>query len=216
MTARPASDPDSDRPVAPVASLEPQGERRRRQLVDIAARLIEHEGVDAVRLPRVAELAGFGRTAVYRYFPRREDLLVAVSKDFEERLGERVSAEEFAAGLLALRDASPDAMPAPTQRLYTAIWEVLDQCGPAGLILRAHVASHSAMDLPDDGVGDRFRERWLAFGLGEVESDLVGDAANAILTRLYFAARRGEIEREAAILVSHRAVLALVRGLARS
>lgn len=215
MTARAASDDRTERAIAPVASLEPQGERRRRQLVEIAARLIEHEGVDAVRIPRVAELAGFGRTAVYRYFPRREDLLVAVSSDFAERLAERVSADEFAAGLRALREAGADLIPASTERLYSAIWEVLDECGPAGLILRAHVASHAAMEVPDDRTGDRFREQWLAFGLGEVEADLVGDAANAILTRLYFSARRGEIEREAAIRISHRAVLALVRGLAR-
>lgn len=216
MSARPAS-PDTrpDRSLASVTSLEPQGERRRRQLVEIAARVIEHEGVDAVRIPRVAELAGFGRTAVYRYFPRREDLLAAVAADFEERLGQRVSPGEFAAGLLALREATVETIPAPTARLYAAIWDVLEECGPAGLILRADAAARPRDVAPEAGIGDAFRKQWLAFGLGELESDLIGDAANAILTRLYFGARRGEVARETAIQVSHRMLVALVQGLAR-
>ena len=64
-----------------IQPLAPQGERRRRQLVEIASRLVADEGIQAASLPRVAELAGVGRTAIYRYFTQREDLLAAVENE---------------------------------------------------------------------------------------------------------------------------------------
>src|ERR1700738_1814468 len=59
-----------------------QGSRRRAQLVTIAASLIVARGASAVTHAAVGELAGVGRTAVYRYFPSREDILVAVIAAF--------------------------------------------------------------------------------------------------------------------------------------
>lgn len=71
--------------VAPMP-LESQAERRRAQLIRIAAALIETEGIDAVTMASVAELAGCTRTQVHRYFAKREDLLAAVVHDFNDRL----------------------------------------------------------------------------------------------------------------------------------
>lgn len=212
MTARQARGPDPGRSLASITVLEPQGERRRRQLVAIAARVIEQEGVDAVRIPHVAELAGVGRTALYRYFPRREDLLAAVANEFDERLRARVGTGEFSEGLLALRDVRGDEMPPSTARVFEAIWDVIEECGPAGLILRAHVVAHDDHGR-DPEVVDRFREHWIAIGLPDLEATLIGDAANALLTRLYASVRRGEIGRDAAIRLGYRAVVALIRGL---
>lgn len=213
MTARRAPHPESDQPLAAITVLEPQGERRRRQLVEIAARMIEQEGVDAVRIPRVAELAGVGRTAIYRYFPRREDLLAAVYADFDDRLRERVGPAEFAEALRALGTGSPDEVPPSTARLFTAIWDVLDECGPAGLILRAHATAHDGDEREQPGAGERFRAQWIEVGLSSLEATLIADTANAILTRLYFSARRGLIGRGEALRLGYRALVGLVRGV---
>jgi AcrR family transcriptional regulator len=212
MTAHDAAGSKADRPLATITTLEPQGERRRRQLVEIASRVIEQEGADAVRIPRVAELAGVGRTAIYRYFPRREDLLEAVSEEFDARLRKRITAEQFAEALLALRNATDGAMPASTALLFEAIWDVLDECGPAGLILGGQLSSRSREEGEPELVG-RFRAQWVALGLPDLEAMLVSDLANTILTRTYFSARRGEISRQDAIGLGYRALLHLFRGL---
>ena len=84
--------------------LEPHGERRRQQLVRIASLVIETEGVDAMRMPRVAQVAGCARSLIYHYFPKREDLFVSVIENFYERLGERLAPEAQADGMRSLLD----------------------------------------------------------------------------------------------------------------
>jgi len=209
MTVRARSQASEPTTLTPFES---QGERRRRQLVDVAARLIEREGTDAVRIPRLAELAGVGRTAIYRYFQRREDVLDAVEQEFDHALRARIGDDEFVAGLVALADGASDPMPAATAHLFGAIWDLLDEQGPAGLILRGVAAVHE--DVGDEARrDDRFNEPWLALGLSELQATLIGDTANALLARLYFRARAGEIDREAALHMGYRALTALVAGL---
>lgn len=193
-----------------VEPLEPQGERRRRQLVEVAAQLIADHGVDAVRVPRVAELAGVGRTALYRYFPGPEDLLAAVQDDFDAKLRERIDDDAFVAGLAGLAK-EPDlaAESAATMHLFEAIWDVVQACGPAGLLLRAR----SPFEEGQSQTSDRFGEVLLALGLTELQATLFADSANAILTRLYFRARRGEIDRAESLRVGHQALAGLLRGL---
>ncbi|MAT94619.1 MAG: hypothetical protein CME59_18765 [Halioglobus sp.] len=48
-----------------------------------------HEGIDATGMREVAARAGIARSTLYRYFPRRDDLLLAVMK--EEMLAVNVS-----------------------------------------------------------------------------------------------------------------------------
>jgi AcrR family transcriptional regulator len=194
-----------------VALLEPQGERRRRQLVEVTARLIADEGVEAVGIPRVAQLAGVGRTAIYRYFARREDLLAAVQQDFDERLRERIDEDEFTRGLLALGEPEAASLPPATRHLFEAIWDLLVERAPAGLILRAQ----AMLDEPESAANEasaRFGSPLMALGLSELQATLLGDSANAILTRLYFRARRGEIDRDEAMRIGYRALVSLVRA----
>lgn len=198
-----------------VVPLEPQGERRRRQLIEIASRLIAAEGVHAASLPRVAELAGVGRTAIYRYFARVEDLRLAVEADFYTHLLERITEAEFQEGLLALADANPDEPPPATLRLSDALWETLVDRGPAGLILRAQAPAHDVQDEVHE-VGTRFAAPLVSLGLTPIEAELVGDSSNAILTRLYFRALHGEIEREEARELGSRALIGLVSAFRSS
>ena len=80
MSARDAAGSKAARPLAPIAVLEPQGERRRRQLVEIASRMIEQEGADAVRIPRIAELAE--RVAIKDAPPAQACVRLGLPADF--------------------------------------------------------------------------------------------------------------------------------------
>lgn len=53
-------------------------ERRRDQIADVAAAMIEANGVDGLSMTALAEAAGVTRALVHRYFPRREDVIAAV------------------------------------------------------------------------------------------------------------------------------------------
>jgi AcrR family transcriptional regulator len=191
--------------------LEPHGERRRAQLVAAAAFVIESEGLDALRMPRVAELAGCARTLVYRYFPRREDLLAAVTAEFDERLALRLDPDAQAAGMrrLADRDAA--------RPLLEAIWDVVAELGTAGLILHASPRLGADAEGGLGAVWSRFDERWIAplreSGLGEVEASLVARSAVALLVELHQRSRRGEVTREQALALGQRALAAMVSAL---
>jgi DNA-binding transcriptional regulator YbjK len=78
----------------PPLPLEPHDERRRSQLIRAAAFVIENEGLDAMRPPRVADVAGCAR-----YFPKRANLLVAVTEEFDQLLQERLAPAEQAMGM---------------------------------------------------------------------------------------------------------------------
>lgn len=64
-------------------------EARRRQLLDVAARLITERGVDGLQMSDLAAAAGVTRPVVYRYFENRAAVLVGVMEDFEETLEQR-------------------------------------------------------------------------------------------------------------------------------
>lgn len=55
---------------------------RRRQLLDVAADVLTKHGVEAVQISEVAARAGVTRPIVYRYFPTREAMVLAVLEDF--------------------------------------------------------------------------------------------------------------------------------------
>lgn len=66
----------------------PSGERRR-QLLDVAAQLLTEEGVDSVQITTVAARAAVSRPLVYRLFPTRRALVLALLEDFAEALSAR-------------------------------------------------------------------------------------------------------------------------------
>jgi len=190
----------------PPLPLEAHGERRRSQLVRAAAFVIENEGVDAMRPPRVAEVAGCARSLVYRYFPKRSDLFVAVTEEFGHRLEEKLAPAEQAEGMRSLGDA--DA----SRPLLEAISDVVEEIGVAGLILHAtpRLGSHRSEEL--GSLTRRVEARWAeplrASGLGQIESTLVVRSAVALLAEFH---ARDDIDREAAIELGRRALAALVR-----
>src|SRR5512144_1707818 len=90
---------------APVTETDPgeaarltRAERRSRQLLRAAARLMERDGSQAVSMQAVAEEAGVSVGLIYRYFGGKEDLLLAVIVDVLEAFAERVPQAVEAAG----------------------------------------------------------------------------------------------------------------------
>jgi AcrR family transcriptional regulator len=65
-------------------------DERRQQVVDIARRLIEKEGVDAATVRRVAEEAGCSTTIVSHYFANKHQLLLLIYRRASEGAKDRV------------------------------------------------------------------------------------------------------------------------------
>jgi AcrR family transcriptional regulator len=193
--------------------LEPTSERRRQQLLRAAAFLIETEGTDAMRIPRVAELAGCARTLVYRYFPSREDLFVAVIEEFYENLGQRLSPNAAAAGMRSLTDREA------ARPLLEAIWDSITEVGAAGLILYA--SPRLGVELADRfaEVSEQQHALWLEplreRGLSEIEAALVSRSAAAMLTEFIARSRSGEITRDEALDLGQRALAGMIEGFLR-
>jgi AcrR family transcriptional regulator len=59
---------------------EQQAETARQQILGGVAALLEESSVDAVTMPRVAELSGVSLRTLYRYYPTRERLLEAAGR----------------------------------------------------------------------------------------------------------------------------------------
>lgn len=195
---------------------EPPGERRRRQFLEIARQLIEEEGVEAVRVPRVAELAGCGRTLFYRYFPRREDLLMAVLTEYYELLS-GLSPDVIDAGLRGFVESNDDEIPDGSKALSGLVWDGLDLMGPAGLILRSAPNLNNELKEHAATFREEYDSRWIrplrAIGMTELEADVAVEAGLYLLNNLYMRVRRDEVSRDEAIDVWVRALRTVIRGL---
>jgi AcrR family transcriptional regulator len=199
-----------DATPSPIA-LEPHGERRRQQLIRAASLVIETDGVDSMRMPRVAEVADCARSLVYHYFPTREDLFIAVIEHFYERLAERLDLDAQVAGMRSLLDR--DA----ARPFLDALWDTVTDVGAGGIILRASPRIATALNERLAKVAERFDGRWMAplmdLGLTEIEAALVFRTAMAVHTELLNRHRRDEITRDEALDLGQRALTSLVTGL---
>jgi AcrR family transcriptional regulator len=196
----------------PQHRLRPQGsaDLRRNQLLDVAAAIIEKEGVEALRPARLAELAGCARTLVYRYFPRRDDLLIGVTALFYEHLDERLSRVDQALAISG-RDL------AATRKLHVASWDLIEEMGPAALILRAtpEVSENFAAYLQT--VRDQYDSRWLeeyvALGASPTQASILHELAVSTTKTLAHYWLRGEISRDEAVEIATRTQYATVRAI---
>lgn len=71
---------------------------RRRQLLSAAARLMARDGADAVSMQALADEASVSVGLIYRYFGKKEDLLLAVIVEVLDAFDEQVPAAMEAAG----------------------------------------------------------------------------------------------------------------------
>jgi AcrR family transcriptional regulator len=100
------------------------------RILDAACDLIAAEGIDEVRIARVAQRAGASTALVHHYFSTREELLEqALIHSFEqagdERFQRRADAEETATQALARGLAESLPFPGPQERewvLWVELW----------------------------------------------------------------------------------------------
>jgi AcrR family transcriptional regulator len=65
-------------------------EQRRLQLLATAEEIIRDEGTNALSLARLAERADVSRPIAYDHFKTREGLLVALYRQYDERIGQNI------------------------------------------------------------------------------------------------------------------------------
>src|ERR1700754_758209 len=74
-----------------------------REIVDVARRHLASEGAAALSLRAVARELGMASSAVYRYFPSRDDLLTTLIVEAYDALGTAAEKAEAAAPRTDLR-----------------------------------------------------------------------------------------------------------------
>jgi len=195
--------------------IETQADRRRAQLIRIAAALIDTEGVDALNMSRVGELAGCTRTQVHRYFARREDLISAVVYEFNKVL----SAKLESVGVLLGPGSVGDDVQAWSTRVHEAIWDLFDEGGMAGLILLAVPHASSGTRAEIDKLRHELFAPWVenianAFA-SKQNAELVVDLWMVTAYRLATKWRAGELDRETAIASLTKTQLAILGAFAR-
>lgn len=198
--------------------IEPHAERRRRQMIEIASHLIEQEGPDAVRMSRVAELAGCTRPLTYRYFPQREDLLAAVLAHYYEHLNRLLTADEHARGIAALADPDAEAAWQGSRPLLEGVWDVVDELGIGGLVLsRSEIVRSPHFVERATAHAAETERRWFAplraAGLDDLACALTFDCATSATYSLSIRYRAGEISREQAIRLGFTVLHSLISGL---
>ena len=141
------------------------GEDRRRELVRAAAELLTRRGLDGVQFPEVAAAAGVTRQLVYRFFPSRRALVLAVLEDFADDLARRFGRSAALALPQTIEDATRifvDAACDTIEAKGAGPWGLLDWKGPdpavaarAGILLDDLLAPWRARVAEGTGAPDR-------------------------------------------------------------
>lgn len=113
---------------------------RKREILAVASRLLNRRGVDSVQITAVAERARVSRPLVYRLFPTRRAIVVALLEDFVAALDAR-----FQRAVLRTLPASlPEIVAAFVEACCEAIeergagpWRLLDARGVDPALTRA-------------------------------------------------------------------------------
>ncbi len=112
---------------------------RRQALIQAAAELMTQRGVDAVQFADVARAAGVTRQLVYKFFPNRQTLILAVLADFEAELTQRFAAGSQRAAVANLADATRvfvEAVCNTIEAKGAGPWRLLDAKGPDAEVAR--------------------------------------------------------------------------------
>ena len=184
---------------------------RRRQILDVARGLLDRHGVDSVQITLVAEAAGVSRPLVYRLFPTRRALIVALLEDFVTALDARFQR--------AVLRVLPGSLPEIVAAFVEACCETIDERGAGAWRL-----------LDARGVDPELTRAGQRILLGLVEpwhpriTELTGlspKRANALATVVVAAGRAmldgwldGSVARKEAIRDTTRAVSALLAEFA--
>lgn len=184
-------------------------DERRKHLLQVAARLMTVRGVDAVQFPEVAAAAGVTRQLVYRFFPSRRALIMAVLEDFAEDLTQRLGR--------GAAFAMPDNLEAGTRLFVEAVCDTIEAKGAGPW----HVLGSKGPDREVARLGEEIQNRLLrpwqvriAETIGESEREA------ALVARMIVAGGRaaleewynGTLSREEVVRATTRGVSALLKA----
>lgn len=211
--------------VTAPAQLEPHGERRRSQLIAVAAHIIVTRGIDAVSHASVAELAGVTRPLVYRYFSSREDLLYAVMQAHQDRQNKYLDPGEIQRAVTLYRDVRGNRMTGELRDFLEKLWRPEDWTHEH-LELRLAVVMLARDQRLASAIGEHSRVHQAGFdahlaqplqgiGLTKLQTAVVMDALLSAQHHVTAAAWAGEISREEAIQLLFRASVRMVQAFLR-
>lgn len=187
-------------------------EARRRQLLDVASTIVTEQGVEHLEIRALAKRAGVTRPVVYRYFPTRQALVLALLEDFADAIE------------LAYRTAMLASLGRPLDEIArafaTASCEVIEARGAGPW----HLLALRGGDREVAEVGRAMQERlfmpWLdriaeVTTLSKPDLRVVGPIIDAAGRAALDAWIDGRVAKKRAIDHSARAVTALLREYAR-
>ena len=187
-------------------------EERRRHLLAVAGELMTKRGVDAVQFGEVAAAAGVTRQLVYKFFPSRRTLIMAVLEDFADELTQRFgrgAARHIPGSMEDVTRVFVDAVCDTIESKGAGPWDLLDSKGPDPKVAR---------------LGRQIQERLLApWRVRIAETTRASDADVAALAQMVSAAGRavlslwsgGELTRAEAVRAAARGVTAMLEAFTR-
>jgi AcrR family transcriptional regulator len=182
-------------------------EARRRALLDAAAALLARGGPEAVQFGDVAAAAGVTRQLVYKFYPNRPALVIAVVEDFARALTGRFAARAAGGVPESLADATRlyvEGVCDTIEAKGVGAWRLLDARGPD-----AEIAGLAA------GIETRLVAPWRAriaatTGASRPEvtalARMIVAACRAVLDLWY----GGELTRDQAVRAAARGVSAML------
>jgi len=184
---------------------------RKMQLVDIASELIDQQGLDAVKHSALAELAGCTRALVYRYFPKKSDIFIAITEAYYEEFDQLLGVEEQQLAI-SMSQVDIDA----NHQLFSLLFDVMEKRGVAASVLLNTPALSPELKVYDSEIKRRYQQRWLTafepMNIVGIEAELLIANCSSIATNIYCFYLNKDITRSEAILQVQKSVGALLSG----
>lgn len=197
----------------PLARRRLSPDERRRELLRAAAELMTTHGVDGLQFAEVALAANVTRPLVYKFFPNRQALIIAVLEDYAAELTERFgrgAMRSIPGSNLEIARVFVQAVCDTIETRGAGPWHLLDAKGPDPEVARR---------------GQEIMDRLMAPWRGRIaESAGLSDREAATLARMIVAAGRavldlwcaGVLTRAEAERDTTRGVNALFEGFSRT
>lgn len=127
-------------------------EARRAQLLEVASHLLFERGVEAVRIPEIAALAGVTRPVVYRFFPNRQAVFAELLEELDASIDRHLAS-------LSLRTSEDLDL---LVSLYVfAICDAIEECGPGAWVLLGGAALDEELHAVVRDVEARLTRPWM-------------------------------------------------------
>ena len=190
----------ADQSVPPMPLQKDAADLRRDQLTAIASRLIEEEGIDAVKHTRIAKLAGCTRSLVYHYFPKRSDIFAAINARFYEALDALIPVADQQQALLENVDGAKEN----SLLLFSVLFDLLENGHWGSLILRTTPELSSDFASYVDSIHDEFEMRWIRviaerFNMSDVDGELFFQHSMNLTRTIFLFYRKGLLGRDEAV-----------------